>query len=331
MKQLELKLIAIRELAFHVKYFTLIATDDSKLPNFSGGAHLKISLPGGDDRSYSLIRFTQEESLHAAVAKYFIAVKLEEAGQGGSNYMHSLRVGAVVRAWIPENDFPLISMDTQTQPTSKTILSKTILIAGGIGITPIISMATELKNATMPYHLYYSGRKQSDLIFREELCIQHQDSISIYAGDLGQKLDLENILDANELSTHIYVCGPKRMIEAVREKALEKGFAKENVHFELFTNPTATSGDKAFEVELKSTGQVFVIPIGKTIIDVLEEAGIDLLYDCQRGDCGICKTDLVEGVADHRDVILSNDEKLANNVIQICVSRAKSAKLVLDL
>jgi len=121
------------------------------------------------------------------------------------------------------------------------------------------------------------------------------------------------------------------MIEALRERAVAAGYAKDHVHFELFDEPKAQSGDQPFEVEIKSTGEVFTVPPGKSIIDVLEEGGVDLVYDCRRGDCGICQTTVLEGIPDHRDVILTDDERAANDVMQICVSRAKTPRLVLDL
>ena len=131
--------------------------------------------------------------------------------------------------------------------------------------------------------------------------------------------------------THVYICGPKGMIDAARTAAADAGLADSQIHIELFTSPDAQTGDTAFEVEIKDSGAVYTIPPDKTIIEVLEEEGVDLMYDCQRGDCGICQTDVIEGTPDHRDVVLSQADKDAGNVMQICVSRAKSARLVLDL
>ena len=121
------------------------------------------------------------------------------------------------------------------------------------------------------------------------------------------------------------------MIDAVRDLARENGFPESQFHFELFTTPSPNSSDVPFEVEIHSTGQVFTIPPGKSIIDVLEENGQDVLYDCRRGDCGICQTEVVSGDPDHRDVVLTEEERASGKVMQICVSRAKSARLVLDL
>jgi vanillate O-demethylase ferredoxin subunit len=131
--------------------------------------------------------------------------------------------------------------------------------------------------------------------------------------------------------THIYLCGPKGMIDAARTAAVSEGHPEDQIHIELFTSAATAEGDTAFEVEIADTGAVYTIPPGKTIIDVLEDEGMDLIYDCQRGDCGICQTDVISGTPDHRDVVLSDAEKASGKVMQICVSRAKSDRLVLDL
>lgn len=235
--------------------------------------------------------------------------------------MHSLREGDIVTVSEPHNQFAL-----------RDDAAPVVLLAGGIGITPILSMASELRAAGRDLTFHYAGRSRSALAFVEPLQAVCGDALTIHCDDEPDTaIDLDALTASIPLDHQIYVCGPRGMIEAVRELAHARGFDKEHVHFELFTKHDEQVEGGAFEVEIRSTGQVFTIPPDRTIIEVLEEAGIDLIYDCQRGDCGICQTDVLEGVPDHRDVILTDEERAANNVMQICVSRAKSERLVLDL
>ena len=235
--------------------------------------------------------------------------------------MHGLEEGATVRVEMPKNDFPLAD---ETAPS--------ILIAGGIGITPMISMATALKRAGRDYCLHYAVRNRAAAAFADTLEAAHGDLLRMHLDDAaGRPMDLRGVLADADGAAHLYVCGPKPMIEAAKAAAESAGISPDRVHFELFDAPADQAGDTAFEVELASSGAVYTVPPGQSIIDVLEAAGEDLIYDCQRGDCGICQTDVLEGVPDHRDVVLSEDERAGNKVMQICVSRAKSARLKLDL
>jgi vanillate O-demethylase ferredoxin subunit len=144
------------------------------------------------------------------------------------------------------------------------------------------------------------------------------------------QIDVAAILAAAPGHAHVYCCGPKGMIEAVRTAAETAGYPTDRIRFELFETPQTQEGDQPFEVEIND-GRVFTIPPGQSIIEVLEAADVDIMYDCQRGDCGICQTDVKSGAPDHRDVVLSEDERASGTVMQICVSRAKSARLVLDI
>ncbi|KZK97710.1 Phenoxybenzoate dioxygenase subunit beta [Pseudovibrio sp. Ad5] len=311
----------VRTAAPKIKQFVLKAEDNAQLPQFEAGAHIAVQLKDGSSRQYSLIDFG--ENLPYENQRYMLGILLEQDGSGGSAYMHSLQVGDAVQVDVPKNDFPLIEDDRPV-----------VLIAGGIGVTPIISMAAALKRAGKAYALHYSGRTLEGMAFRDELAELCGDALNIHSDDDPERcLDLGALIPTLDTRSHIYVCGPKGMIEAVRETALTAGFGKEQIHFELFASP-ASSGDDVsggFEVEVKSSGEVFWVPQDKSIVDVLEDGGVDLVYDCQRGDCGICQVDVLEGEPDHRDVVLSDDEKAAGDVMHICVSRAKSKRLVLDL
>lgn len=299
-----------------VRLFELGAEDGQTLPAYQAGAHLDFEVDGVGTRSYSLVDF---ESPGDAPATYRIAVQREEAGDGGSIAMHRLAVGDRIVASAPKNDFSLSDDDAPV-----------LLLAGGIGVTPIISFATELSRRNAEFAFHYATRSVGVCAFRDKLEQRFPGHLSLWFDD-ASPIDLGGLVRAAGTATHIYCCGPKGMIDAVRERAESAGFPKEQVHFELFTSPASEAGDQAFEVEIASTGQVFEVPVGQTIIEVLEANGVDVMYDCQRGDCGICQTDVISGTPDHRDVVLSEAERAAGKVMQICVSRAASPRLVLDL
>lgn len=321
MSLLRLKVTQTSPATARIRALRLEAADGGPLPGFSPGAHVRIVLPDGGDRPYSLINADPGTDTEAGVSAYRLGVLLEEGSKGGSRYMHGLAVGDVVEASPPKNDFALESH-----------ASPAILVAGGIGVTPIVSMAAALARAGRPFTFHYAGRSRPLLAFVDEIAAACGDALKIHCDDEPATcLDLAGLVASAPAGAHLYVCGPRGMIEAARELAHDRGFPKDQVHFELFDQPEEQAGDRPFEVVVSSTGQSFTVPPGRTIIEVLEEGGVDLVYDCQRGDCGICQTGVLEGVPDHRDVILTEDERAANTVMQICVSRAKSPRLVLDL
>lgn len=314
----KLKLASARMLTDAVRELVFLRSDNGKLAGYTPGAHVKFQLPAGE-RSYSLIDFEPRPHNDSA-SKYRVAVLLETKGSGGSRHMHSLAPGDEVLVSPPANDFPLI------------LDKPALLVAGGIGITPMISMATALAYAGTAFRFHYACRTGAAMAFREELESAFDAQLTLHFDDQPETaLDLRSLAASVTADEHVYVCGPKGMIEAVKSAMEAAGIASYRVHFELFTSAATQAGDVSFEVQLQSTGAVFEVPPGKSIIEVLEAGGVDLVYDCQRGDCGICQTDIIEGVPDHRDVVLSDSEKAEGKVIQICVSRAKSARLVLDL
>ncbi|EKF18121.1 PDR/VanB family oxidoreductase [Nitratireductor pacificus] len=321
MGELRLRVLETTALTAQVRTLELAAENGGTLPGFTAGAHIRVTLPDGTDRHYSLVNTLPDTAATAQPATYRLGIRLEEDGKGGSRHMHGLAAGDVIDASLPRNDFALADTDAPV-----------LLIAGGIGVTPLISMASELKAKGRPFAFHYAGRSRVLLAFVDELAAIDEGALTIHCDDEPETcIDLKALIGRAPAEGHIYVCGPRGMIEAVREIAHARGIAKDHVHFELFDAPKAETGDQPFEVEISSTGQVFTVPPGKSIIEVLEAEGVDLIYDCQRGDCGICQTAVIEGIPDHRDVILTDDERAANDVMQICVSRAKSSRLVLDL
>jgi ferredoxin-NADP reductase len=285
------------------------------VPQWQAGAHIRVSLPGGGDRPYSLMALPDLPD--GALA---LGVLGEEMSTGGSQFMHALKIGDVVKATAPANNFRLHEG-----------ASPALLFAGGIGVTPILSMAAELQGRGNPYRLRYAGRAQGLLAFLPQLRAICPKGLSVHYDSDDSRLDIAASLGDAAADSHVYVCGPAGMIDAVKSAALAKGIASDRIHYELFKAGLPSSPDTAFEVELKSTGQVVTVAAGQTIIQALAQAGLDVLYDCQRGDCGVCQCGVIAGMPDHRDVILSDDEKASNKVMQICVSRAKSERLVLDL
>jgi len=285
------------------------------LPDWEAGAHVRVSLPGGGNRPYSLMALPELGKSH-----WGLGVLLEEKGSGGSRFMHSLKVGDVVSVSAPVNHFRLHEKDAPA-----------ILFAGGIGITPILSMAAVLNARGTPYRLHYAGRTPESLAFLPQMRTICAAALSVHHDCDETRLDIRAALKDGPSNAHVYVCGPSGMIEAVKQAAAEQGVPQEHVHYELFKSDQAASENTAFEVEISSSGQVIEVAADESIIDALEKAGLDPLYDCKRGDCGVCQCGVISGVPDHRDVILSDDEKASNKVMQICVSRAKSPRLVLDI
>ena len=273
------------------------------LPSFQAGAHIRVQTPAGS-RAYSLL------DLPGRCQDWVLGVRLEEPSTGGSCHMHGLAVGDTIQTTLPANQFPL----TPGGPV--------LLIAGGIGITPILSMAVACVREGRAFDLHYYGRAPGALAFLPELRELCGDRLHLHY-DTDAAPDFAALMLGQPAGREVYVCGPKGMIDAVRAAASGP------VHFELFVNEGGENA--AFEVEVKSTGQVIKVGADQTIVEALEAAGLDLIHDCLRGDCGICQTDVLDGIPDHRDVVLSDAEKAANNVMQICVSRAKSPRLVLDL
>jgi ferredoxin-NADP reductase len=285
------------------------------VPQWQAGAHIRVALPSGGDRPYSLMALPDLPD--GALA---LGVLREQLSTGGSQFMHVLKIGDVVKATAPVNNFHLHEG-----------ASPAILFAGGIGVTPILSMAAELKAQGISYRLHYAGRMPGRLAFLSQLQAICSKELAVHYDSDESRLDVVAALGDAPAGAHVYVCGPAGMIDAVKAGALAKGITADRIHFELFKAEQSGAPNNPFEVELKSTGQIITVATDQSIIQALEAAGLDVLYDCQRGDCGICQCGVISGIPDHRDVILSDEEKASNKVMQICVSRAKSERLVLDL
>lgn len=307
------RLIEVRYAARDINLYSLARPDGAPLPPASPGSHVDLILPDGILRQYSLI------DVDGPGDRYTIGVKRDAAGTGGSLFLHDrVPVGSMLRVSHPRNHFPL---DEQA-PHS-------VLIAGGIGVTPIYAMAARLARLGKPFEIHYSSRSRDDAALARELaglgsCRFHYDAESD-----GRFLDLKAIVAAAPDGAHFYCCGPLPMLKAFEDATASLPPA--HVHVEYFTAKEAAATEGGFTVELKRSGTSYVIPAGKTILDVLREAGLDVPASCEKGVCGTCETRVLAGTPDHRDAILTESEKRAGDTMMICCSGAKSDRLVLDL
>ncbi|WP_429316361.1 PDR/VanB family oxidoreductase [Paraburkholderia sp. GAS448] len=322
---LTLRVSAIGAPTALIKSFTLEAADGARLPGYEPGAHLQVEIPssaGGVPqwRSYSLINLDPSVDPRAGVGAYRLGVRREDEGRGGSRHMHALEVGDTLNVRAPASHFPLAGPP------------RVLLIAGGIGVTPIASMAAELAAQQRDFELHFSGRTRDALPFVEELRALAGERLMLHTDDdPATRLEIDALLDHAQVNQPIYVCGPAGMIDAVLASARKRGWHECDLHYELFAEAAPQEGDTAFEVELKSSGKRLTVPAGKSLLDTLLENGTDVMYDCRAGYCGLCSTRVCSGEIDHRDTYLSDADKTGGKVMQVCVSRSKRGHLVLDL
>lgn len=311
--QMPLRVAVITDVAEGIRSFELVQPDGTELPPFTPGSHVKVQTPSGALRKYSLCNDPAERD------RYVITVKREDGGQGGSASMHrDLKVGDTLPASLPDNAFPLVEKARSY-----------VFIAGGIGITPILSMIRsfgELPPA--PWKLYYLTRSAETTAFREELKAMGRNVVIHHsAGEPDSQYDLWPALERPN-SAHVYCCGPKGLMESVRD--MTGHWSPGNIHFESFNEGGGVKpDDRPFTVKLAKSGAEFVVPVGKSILAALREHGCDAASSCESGTCGTCRTGLVDGKADHRDMVLMPEEM--ETQIMICVSRARSERLVIDL
>lgn len=323
---LRLRVAATRSLNALIREFRLVSADSHSLPAFTAGAHLRVQVmpPDGqlDWRHYSLVDFSTEPRATEAPAEYRIAVRRESEGRGGSAYMHDIvQAGDTLVVQTPRNEFSLHESDECA-----------VLIAGGIGITPMISMAAHRRAAGRPVRLYYAGRSRELMAYVQELGVLLASDLKLHCdAESGKPLDVDGVLDRCEPQSRIYVCGPNALLDVVLSKTLARGWSHDRVHFELFSTPVPAAGDRPIEIILARSGRTMTVPADQTILDCLIEHDCDPLYDCKRGECGVCAIGVIEGEVDHRDYVLSEADRRSHKVIQICVSRARGPRLALDL
>ncbi|TPL14691.1 Rieske 2Fe-2S domain-containing protein [Mesorhizobium sp. B2-4-10] len=286
------------------------------LPTFQPGAHIDVHMPNGEIRQYSITNGPGETD------SFIIGVKLERDSKGGSKCMHeTVREGDVLAISEPRNNFPL-----------RRDAIKTLFVAGGIGITPLLAMAQALKNQELAHELHYFAQGEEHLAFADRL--KHLgDALKPHLGlsPDATGAELRGILAGYRDGMHLYICGPGPMLEAARKIAAEQGWPDTAIHFEYFKNTNKIDDSSSFEVALARSCVTLQVPAGKTIMQVMRENGIDVPSSCEQGACGTCVATVIEGEPDHQDVYLNDAERKAGTRIMTCVSRAKSARLVLDI
>lgn len=315
---LQVRVVAKRAEAEGITSFALARVDGAALPPFSAGSHIDVHLPGGLTRQYSLCNASHESHF------YRIAVLRDAASRGGSVAMHdSVHEGDLLTVSTPRNHFAL-------HPAQRTVL-----LAGGIGVTPLLCMADRLAHTGADFALHYCTRSVERTAFAREIAASPLAPHTHFHFDAGapeQQLDLATVLAAPGADKRLYVCGPAGFIDHVVHTAKAMGWAQDHIHLEYFGAPAQdTSGDQGFEVRIASTGKVYAIAPDVSVVEALRGQGIDILTSCEQGVCGTCLTRVLEGEVDHRDMYLTDEEKASNEQFMPCCSRAHSKLLVLDL
>lgn len=301
-----------------IAVFELRARDGGELPPFTAGAHIDLYLPNGLVRSYSLLNDQNERD------RYVIGVARDAASRGGSAWVHDhLQPGAELTIDHPRNNFALDETATQS-----------IFVAGGIGITPILSMTRRLEQLGRAWTLHYCTRTRAHAAFLGELsapgAFRHGQVHLRFDQEPGQSLlDLGALAVGAAPGTHLYCCGPTPMLAAFEQAVATRPDCVGHVEYFANTQEAAVGG--GYEVVLAKAGATVAVPAGKSILQALLDAGIDAPYSCSEGVCGTCETAVLEGEPDHRDLVLSKSEQASGKVMMICVSGCKGKRLVLDL
>ncbi|GHA32735.1 PDR/VanB family oxidoreductase [Streptomyces purpurascens] len=279
------------------------------LPGWEPGAHIDVVLGPGLERQYSLCGDPADRSA------WRIAVLREPDGRGGSAHVHEqVGPGDKVRVRGPRNNFGL-----EPAPSYR-------FVAGGIGITPILPMLAAAEASGAEWTLLYGGRTRRSMAFGEELG-RYGDRVTIAPEDETGLLDLPSVLDDVPEGTLVYCCGPGPLLDAVEARSPSGGLRVERFR----PKEQETGGDTGFEVELAQSGRTLTVAPDVSVLDAVRAAGVEVLFSCTEGTCGTCETDVLEGEPDHRDSVLTDDERAAGETMLICVSRCRGKRLVLDL
>jgi len=321
MKTILARVTSALPIAQDIRLITLTAADGSELPAYQPGSHIDLHLAPGLIRQYSLCGPTDD------ACSYAVAVKREPESRGGSQWVHEkLDAGYELQISAPRNNFPMASRSRHS-----------VLVAGGIGITPLISMARSLHAQGQSFELLYFCRSLAHVAFREELETGALSSACRFHLGLNREavsVVLNEALLSRPDGGHLYLCGPRPFMTAVRDAAAQAGWPADAVHLEYFSaseEATDTTGNSGFQVTLARSGVTVDVGASDTIIDVLRARGIDVETSCEQGVCGTCVTSVLEGQPDHRDCFLTSQEKAQGDCMAICISRSKSPRLVLDL
>jgi dimethylamine monooxygenase subunit B len=307
---------AVEDVTPLIRVFSLEAEDGAPLPGFSGGSHVLTLIPNGEivyRNAYSLM------SSPFDTRRYEIGVRRQDTGRGGSRRMHELKVGDTLRITPPVNNFAL-----------NALARKHILFAGGVGITPFVSQLQDLQQSKVPFELHYGVRDEAHARMARFLPDLPHGDVRVYHDVAGETIDFARVLGAQPLGTHVYVCGPQAMIDAVLAAARDAGWADSHVHYEKFVEQT---GGVQFDAYLQRSDVHITVAPEMSLLEAIEAAGVDIPYLCRGGACGHCETNVLalDGEIEHRDDWLSPEQRACNDRIMPCVSRASCKKLVLDL
>ncbi len=299
-----------------IKRFRFMRRDGAAMPMFSGGAHVVVEMDDHGTRRmnpYSLM------SIPVDTMGYEISVRRDEAGRGGSLYLHQhVKPGMEMVLGQPVNLFPL---DARAK--------KHLLIAGGIGITPFVAQMAQMEAMGGRFELHYSVRSPALGAYVGHLQEQYGSRVHVYYDELKQQIDLKTLLKSQPLGTHIYVCGPKGMIAWVKATAASMGWPALTVHSEEFLAPPV---GLAFEVQLAASRKSFTVQPNQSLLEAIEAAGVEAPYLCRGGACGQCETNVLrcDGHIEHNDHWLTDEQKASHTKIMPCVSRFRGAALILD-
>jgi len=317
MLDIEVRVVVRRQEAEGVCSFLLERTDSQELPAYTAGAHIDVEIRPGLVRQYSLCGDSQDRH------SWRIGVLNEPQSRGGSRAVHELiHEGSTLRVSAPRNHFGLVDAP------------HTVLLAGGIGITPILAMANELQRHGRSFELHYCTRNAERTAFINEVNAPSMARVATLYHDDGatRKFEVASALASAPQDAHLYVCGPAGFIEHVLSAARSRLWSEERLHREHFSPvPTSKMGDNSFEVKLARSGSSYRIPADCSVLNVLLDAGVDVPASCESGVCGTCLTRVLDGTPDHRDSFMTDAEHAANDQFTPCCSRAKTPLLVLDL
>ena len=316
MNGLHLLLRQLRREAEGIVSYEFVSADGTPLPPFTAGAHIDLQLPDGLVRSYSLVNDPGERH------RYVVTVDLARESRGGSAWMHSTpRPGDRLASSLPVNDFPLY----EDAPLS-------IFIAGGIGITPFMSLAARLNALGRAWRMHYTIRSHQRAAYVQELGALDRTGKAVNlhcTGEGTERPDIAAIVREAPAGSHLYCCGPNGMLDAFASAC--SGLPPQRVHLERFSASQEAATAGGYEVQLARTGKTLSVEAGKTLLDVLLDAGIPVQYSCSQGICGTCCTPVLEGTPDHRDDYLTPEEKAANRAMMVCCSGSRTQRLVLDI
>ncbi|MGO2703928.1 PDR/VanB family oxidoreductase [Pseudomonas helleri] len=315
---IEVQVVSRKTEAHGICSYELARLDESPLPAFSAGSHIDVHLPDGLIRQYSLCNHPDERH------RYLIGVLKDPASRGGSQHLHEqINTGDRLQISEPRNLFPLVHE-----------ARRSLLFAGGIGITPILCMAERLAHSNADFELHYCARSSDRAAFVERIRQSaFADRVFVHFDEQPETLmNAAQVLANPQTDVHLYVCGPAGFMQHVLDSARAQGWAEDRLHREYFAAAAIDSShDGSFSVKVASSGQIIEIPADKTVVAVLESHGIDIPMSCEQGVCGTCLTNVLEGIPDHRDMFLTEEEQACNNQFTPCCSRSKSPLLVLDI